>query len=126
MDERKTLKVKCFITGEESTYSSEYVKKLTEKYGSKENIQRYYITMKAKDLLFKGYSIPEIRKILVTKTTKLEDPDSEHGLDLLKFWQDKKTCDQKFKLRDNDKSISFSKTDDDVKAFIDGWLNQNK
>lgn len=61
--EKKTLKVKCFITGEENIFSGDYLNKLVEKYGSRDNLLKYYISFKAKNLLFKGYSIPEIRKI---------------------------------------------------------------
>ena len=38
MEDKKTLKVKCFITGEESIFSGDYLNKLIERYGSRENI----------------------------------------------------------------------------------------
>lgn len=123
MEESKTLKVKCFITGEESIFSGDYLKKLVEKYGSRENLLKYYITFKAKSLLFKGYSIPEIRKILVLKKIELQDPDSEEGLDLIKYWQDQKTKGLKFKVKDAEKNVSFTKTDEDVKNFINKWTS---
>lgn len=123
MEEKKTLKVKCFITGEEFVFSGDYLKGLEEKYGSRENIQKYYITFKAKSLLFKGYSIPEIRNILVGKKVKLESPDSEAGLELQKYWQDKKNAGKKFKVNEGT-NVSFTKTDDDVRAFIDKWKSE--
>lgn len=123
MEEKKTLKVKCFITGEESIFSGDYLKSLVERYGSRENILKYYITYKAKALLFKGYSIPEIRKILVSKHLELEDPQSEHGLEVLKFWQDKKNNGKKIKVNESE-NISFVKTDDDVKDFINRWKSE--
>ena len=42
MEDKKTLKVKCFITGEESIFSGDYLNKLIERYGSRENILKYY------------------------------------------------------------------------------------
>ena len=33
MEDKKTLKVKCFITGEESIFSGDYLNKLIERYG---------------------------------------------------------------------------------------------
>lgn len=53
MEDKKTLKVKCFITGEESIFSGDYLNKLIERYGSRENILKYYITYRAKNFLLK-------------------------------------------------------------------------
>lgn len=116
-EEKKTVKVRCFITGEESIFSGEYLAKLIEKFGSRENLIKYYITYKAKNLLFKGYSIPEIRKILVLKKVKLEDADSDIALDIVKYWQDQKASGQKFKIKEQEK-ISFTQTDPAIKKFI--------
>ena len=116
-EEKKTLKVKCFITGEENIFSGDYLNKLVEKYGSRDNLLKYYISFKAKNLLFKGYSIPEIRKILVLKKIELEDAESDKALDLIKYWQDQKVSGQKFRLKEQEK-INFTKTDPTVKKFI--------
>lgn len=116
-NEKKTLKVKCFITGEENIFSGDYLNKLVEKYGSRDNLLKYYISFKAKNLLFKGYSIPEIRKILVLKKIELEDAESDKALDLIKYWQDQKVSGQKFRLKEQEK-INFTKTDPTVKKFI--------
>lgn len=123
-EEKKTVKVKCFITGEENIFSGDYLAKLIEKYGSRDNLVKYYISFKAKNLLFKGYSIPEIRKILVNKKIELESPESNNALDLIKFWQDQKTIGQKFKLKEQEK-ISFTKTDPAIKKFIKLLRNEN-
>lgn len=119
-NESKTLKVKCFITGEESIFSGDYLKSLEEKYGSRDNILKYYITFKAKNLLFKGYSLKEIRKILPTKTKDLKDESSQEALELIRYWQDQKDKNLKFKVKEQDK-VSFIKTDEDVKNFIERW-----
>lgn len=124
MEERKTLKVKCFITGEESIFSGDYLAKLLEKYGDKETLLKYYITFKAKNLLFKGYSIPEIRKILVLKKISLPDSDSDEALELVKYWQDQKLANQKFKIKEQDK-VSFVKTEPAVSEFINKWKEYN-
>lgn len=124
MEERKTLKVKCFITGEESIFSGDYLSKLIEKYGDKETLLKYYITFKAKNLLFKGYSIPEIRKILVLKKISLPDSDSDEALELVKYWQDQKLANQKFKIKEQDK-VSFVKTEPAVSEFINKWKEYN-
>lgn len=124
MEERKTLKVKCFITGEESIFSGDYLAKLIEKYGDKETLLKYYITFKAKNLLFKGYSIPEIRKILVLKKISLPDSDSDEALELVKYWQDQKLANQKFKIKEQDK-VSFVKTEPAVSEFINKWKEYN-
>ena len=116
-DEKKTLKVKCFITGEENIFSGDYLNKLVEKYGSRDNLLKYYISFKAKNLLFKGYSIPEIRKILVLKKVELEDAESDKALDLIKYWQDQNESGQKYRLKEQEK-INFTKTDPTVKKFI--------
>lgn len=122
-EEKKTVKVKCFITGEENIFSGDYLAKLIEKYGSRDNLVKYYISFKAKNLLFKGYSIPEIRKILVNKKIELESSESKNALDLIKFWQDQKASGQKFKVKEEEK-ISFTKTDPAIKKFIKLLLNE--
>lgn len=119
-EESKTLKVRCFITGEENIFHGDYLKSLEMKYGSRENILKYYISFKAKNLFFKGYSIKEIRKILVTKEIELEPDDSEQALEIIKYWQDQKSRGKKFNIKEEE-NISFVKTDPDVKNFIDGW-----
>lgn len=128
-DDKKTLKVKCFITGEENIFSGDYLSGLIEKYGSRENILKYYITFKAKNLLLKGYSISEIRKILVLKKIQLEDENSEKGLELVKYWQEQKNKGQKLKIKEQN-NVSFVKTDPEVKDFLKKWkeykLNNKK
>lgn len=122
-EETKTLKVKCFITGEENIFAGDYLNSLITKYGSRENILKYYISFKAKSLLFKGYSIDEIRKILVTKKIKLENSDSEQALEIVKYWQNQKNNGKQFKLKEQE-NISFIKTDEDVKQFIENWKSE--
>lgn len=126
MEDKKTLKVKCFITGEESIFSGDYLNKLIERYGSRENILKYYITYRAKNFLFKGYTIPEIRKILLLKKTELEDPSSPKGIELIKYWQDQKNLKVKYKMKDQKDNVSFIKTDPEVKDFINNWIKSKK
>lgn len=126
MEDKKTLKVKCFITGEESIFSGDYLNKLIERYGSRENILKYYITYRAKNFLFKGYTIPEIRKILLLKKTELEDPSSPKGIELMKYWQDQKNLKVKYKMKDQKDNVSFIKTDPEVKDFINNWIKSKK
>lgn len=125
--ERKTLNLTCFITGETMIISGNYLQKLIDTYGSRENAQKYWITSKAKSLLFKGYGIDEIRKILVKKQTELIDSKSEKCLELIKYWQDEKVKKSKYKLNSQEESSSsFLKTDDDVKGFIELWKVYNE
>lgn len=126
MEDKKTLKVKCFITGEESIFSGDYLNKLIERYGSRENILKYYITYRAKNFFFKGYTIPEIRKILLLKKTELEDPSSPKGIELMKYWQDQKNLKVKYKMKDQKDNVSFIKTDPEVKDFINNWIKSKK
>ena len=123
VEETKTLKVKCFITGEENIFAGDYLNSLITKYGSRENILKYYISFKAKSLLFKGYSIYEIRKILVTKKIKLENSNSEQALEIVKYWQNQKNSGKQFKVKERE-NISFIKTDEDVKQFIENWKSE--
>ena len=122
-EETKTLKVKCFIAAEENIFAGDYLNSLITKYGSRENILKYYISFKAKSLLFKGYSIDEIRKILVTKKIKLENSDSEQALEIVKYWQNQKNSGKQFKVKEQE-NISFIKTDEDVKQFIENWKSE--
>lgn len=105
-------------------FSGDYLNKLIERYGSRENILKYYITYRAKNFLFKGYTIPEIRKILLLKKTELEDPSSPKGIELMKYWQDQKNLKVKYKMKDQKDNVSFIKTDPEVKEFIDKWLSE--
>ena len=77
-------------------------------------------------LQVKGYTIPEIRKILLLKKTELEDPSSPKGIELIKYWQDQKNLKVKYKMKDQKDNVSFIKTDPEVKDFINNWIKSKK
>ncbi len=60
----KSLKVKCIVTGKESLFSGDYLKKKIGEYNDVDNLQRLYISRDVKTLFKRGYGVNEIRNIL--------------------------------------------------------------
>ena len=57
-------KVRCIVTGSSYTFGKDYYEKKVKEYQDIETLKKYFITRKAKNYLYKGYSIQEIRNIL--------------------------------------------------------------
>ena len=61
---KKTRKLVCQITGKPLFAGKDYYQKKVEKAGSEDLLHKLYVCKDAKNLLKKGYSIPDIRESL--------------------------------------------------------------
>lgn len=115
----KSLKVKCIVTGKESLFSGEYLKKKIDEYKNVENMQKIYISRDVKTLFKRGYNVNEIRNILNVP----EDitPPNENIIKLL---------EEKYKgsslkiptINDNLSSFTYNKSDPEVESFINNHI----
>lgn len=115
----KSLKLKCNVTGKESFFSGDYLKKKITEYDGLENLQEHYISRDVKTLLKRGYGILEIRNIL-NVSENIQTPTTEI-IELL----ESKFKTSKFKLptiNDNLSSFTYNKSDPDVEKFINNYI----
>jgi hypothetical protein len=115
----KSLKVKCIVTGKESLFSGEYLKKKIEEYGGVENLQRLYISRDVKTLFKRGYGVNEIRNIL-NISEEIDMLDDE----IIKLLEDKyKGNSLKIPtLNENLSSFTYNKSDPEVESFIKEYI----
>ena len=78
-------KVRCIVTGSSYTFGKDYYEKKVKEYQDKETLKKYFITRKAKNYLYKGYSIQEIRNILNVTEEDLPGEDSQDIKDLIDY-----------------------------------------
>ena len=115
----KSLKVKCIVTGKESLFSGDYLKKKIEEYKSVENLEKLYISRDVKTLFKRGYGVPEIRNIL-NISEDIEIPE-ESIITLL---------EEKYKsnslkvptINENLSSFTYNKSDPEVESFINKYI----
>lgn len=70
----KTRRLVCIITGRSLLAAAEYYQKKVEKAGSEEMLHKTYVCREARDLLLRGHSVEEIRKLLgSTVSTPIPD-----------------------------------------------------
>lgn len=115
----KSLKVKCIITGKESLFSGEYLKKKIGEYKGVENLQKLYISRDVKTLFKRGYGVMEIRNILnITEDINIPRQDIITQLE------------EKFKngslkiptINENLSSFTYNKSDPEVESFINNHI----
>ena len=115
----KSLKVKCIVTGKESLFSGDYLKKKIEEYNDVDNLQRLYISRDVKTLFKRGYGVNEIRNILnVAEDINIPDNDVIEKLE------------EKFKsnslkvptINENLSSFTYNKSDPEVESFINKYI----
>jgi|TARA_R100000482_G_C5110935_1_gene140528 hypothetical protein len=116
---RKSLKLKCIVTGKDSLFSGDYLKKKIEEYGDVESLEKLYVSRDVKTLLRRGYGINEIRNILnVSEDVNLPDKNIIDEVE------------SKFKIsglklptfNDNLSGFTYNKSDKEVENFINNHI----
>lgn len=115
----KSLKVKCIVTGKESLFSGDYLKKKIEEYNDVENLQKLYISRDVKTLFKRGYGVPEIKNIL-NVSDDIEYPEESIIAEL----------EEKFRINslkiptinENLSSFTYNKSDPEVEYFINKYI----
>ena len=105
----------CLITGKSYTYGQDYYDKKVKDYIDENNLKKYFITQKAKNLN-KGYSIQEIRNILNVNEEELPSSDSHVIAELIEFH--KIQASQTAKKISNTLNFATHKSDPEVASFI--------
>lgn len=113
-------KVKCVITGQSMTMGKDYFEKKCVEYGGVENLKQFYISRKAKQLLLRGYSVTEIRKILGVDSTDLEPETSSSVQIVVNHY---KNLEPNRRLESN-LNFSLQTSDDDVTRFIENIVKE--
>jgi hypothetical protein len=111
-------KLQCIVSGKTVLLADSYFQSKVDKAGSEDKLRETYISREAKKLLKVGNSIEKVRELL-DAPKDLPDVDAEFVMNLV-FGSNTKA---KFKTDINTdftalSSITHSKTDPDVKKFI--------
>jgi hypothetical protein len=115
----KSLKVKCIVTGKESLFSGDYLKKKVNEYNNVENLQRLYISRDVKTLFKRGYGVMEIRNIL-NISDDISIPDE---IVISELEERFKTGSLKVPtINENLSSFTYNKSDPEVESFINNHI----
>lgn len=104
-----SYKLCCVITGKTTVITEDYYNKKVKEFGSQEKLSGKYICRQAKNLLVRGYTVEEIRKLL--KVSKAVPQLSEQVVQDI--------------MQDNDVAniisgvVSVKKSDPEVARFIE-------
>lgn len=113
----KTRKLTCLVTGKTLLPTAEYYSKKIEKAGSVEALHATYICKEAKDLLVKGLSVKEVRRMLeVTEELADVPQDIIDNLITNEFGIKRSTMFSEVT------SFTNQETDPDVKSFLNNIL----
>ena len=112
MNEKKTRKLICQITGKLLFASKEYYQKKVEKASSEEQLHKTYICREALSLAKKGYSIQDIRET-VEVHNNFESPLTDSDIKQLTG------NSTSLRINTNDEpTVGVIKTDPAVKRFL--------
>jgi 2C-methyl-D-erythritol 2,4-cyclodiphosphate synthase len=115
--------VQCVITGTTMIMGKDYFEKKSTEFGGADNLKRFYISRKAKQLLIRGYNVGEIRKILDINEPNLLPEDDPAVKLVVEYY--KPSSDTNRRLESN-LNFSMQNSDDDVVVFINNIINENK
>tara|TARA_R110002012_G_scaffold314358_2_gene526998 strand:- start:358 stop:732 length:375 start_codon:yes stop_codon:yes gene_type:complete len=115
----KSLKLKCIVSGKESLFSGDYLKKKIDEFGDLDNLQKLYISRDVKTLFKRGYGVDEIKNIL-NISSDIETPSA----DIIKLLEDKfKGGSLKMPtINEHLSSFTYNKSDPEVESFINNHI----
>ena len=116
-----TKKIMCVITGKQTVYSGDFLKKKIEEYGCEEELNKLYICREVKSFLKKGYKTPDIRKIM-----DIDENIPLPATDIITMIEDK--YGKKSILKEHPTfnealtGFTYNKSDPDVEKFIKEYI----
>ena len=119
---RKTKKLTCVVTGRTLVASTAYYERKVERAGSEEKLLNTYVCKEAKDLIKNGYDVEKVRDILKVDRSKVNTISE----DIIDEIVTNSKVSHKRLGRFNINNYTSTKTDDDVKRFLDKVLNHEK
>ena len=115
----KSLKLKCIVSGKESLFSGDYLKKKINEFGDLDNLQKLYISRDVKTLFKRGYGVDEIKNIL-NLSNDIPTPSEE----IIKLLEEKFKSNslKKPTFNENLSSFTYNKSDPEVESFINNYI----
>jgi hypothetical protein len=120
MTKRKTRKLTCIVTGRQLIATREYYDRKVEKNGGEEKLHRTYICREAKRLIRSGSSVDKVREVLNVDSDVLSDVPQDVVNDILSTGT--KINSRRISNITSISNIVNSKTDDDVKQYINSLI----
>lgn len=121
MQERKTQKLVCIVTGRALLATAEYYERKLERAGSSDKLHNTYVCKEAKNLLIKGYTVEKIREMLNVDTSKVGDVSQEIISEVL---SSKNNAYRKVNIFNTTSNLLNFKTDPDVQQLIKNLKNE--
>ena len=115
----KSLKLKCIVSGKESLFSGDYLKKKINEFGDLDNLQKLYISRHVKTLFKRGYGVDEIKNIL-NLSNDMPTPSEE----IIKLLEEmfKSNSLKMPTFNENLSSFTYNKSDPEVESFINNYI----
>lgn len=115
----KSLKLKCIVSGKESLFSGDYLKKKINEFGDLDNLQKLYISRDVKTLFKRGYGVDEIKNIL-NLSNDIPTPSEE----IIKLLEEmfKSNSLKMPTFNENLSSFTYNKSDPEVESFINNYI----
>lgn len=115
----KSLKLKCIVSGKESLFSGDYLKKKINEFGDLDNLQKLYISRDVKTLFKRGYGVDEIKNIL-NLSNDMPTPSEE----IIKLLEEmfKSNSLKMPTFNENLSSFTYNKSDPEVESFINNYI----
>ena len=121
MQERKTQKLVCIVTGRTLLATSEYYERKIERAGSAEKLHETYICKEAKNLLIKGYTVEKSRTMLNIDTSKVGDVSQETVTEVL---NSRNSTYRKVNIFNTTNNLLNFRTDPEVQQLIKNLKNE--
>tara|TARA_R110002051_G_C8566805_1_gene475145 strand:+ start:200 stop:565 length:366 start_codon:yes stop_codon:yes gene_type:complete len=118
--QRKTQRLTCVITGRTLVASLAYYERKVERAGGEDKLKVTYVCKEAKDLVKKGYDVEKVRDILNIDRSTVQEVDKE----IIEEITTNSRLPYKRLGRFNINNYTSTKTDADVKRFLDTVLHQ--
>jgi len=115
MQQRKTRKLKCIVTGRELLATAEYYERKVERAGDEEKLHETYICKEAKNLLIKGYTVEKIREMLNIDISKVGEVSQETITEVL---NSRNNTYRKINIFNTTNNLLNFKTDPEVQQLI--------
>jgi hypothetical protein len=121
MQDKKTRKLMCVVTGRTLLATKDYYERKLERAGDEQKLHSTYICKEAKDLLTKGYTVEKIREMLNVDTTDLQDVSQETVAEVLNT---RNNTYRKVNIFNTTNNLLNFKTDPEVKQLIHNLKNE--
>ena len=121
MQDKKTRKLICVVTGRAWLATRDYYERKLERAGSEDKLHGTYICKEAKDLLTKGYTVEKIREMLNVNMDNVGDVSQETVSEVL---NSRNNTYRKINVFNTTNNLLNFKTDPEVTQLINNLKNE--